>query len=60
MTEKDNWTKRGVEVDISVALAYWFYEILYKMQNITEAQRYFLFTLIIFVGFFLYFQWFKE
>jgi hypothetical protein len=60
LTEKDNWAKRGVGVTIVVALAYWFYTILYEMQDITEAQRYFLLTLIIFVGFFLYFQWFKE
>jgi hypothetical protein len=60
LTKKDNWAKRGVGVAIAVALAYWFYEILYKIQKITEAQRYFGLTLLIFVGFFMYFQWFKE
>jgi putative Mn2+ efflux pump MntP len=62
MKKKKDWTKIGVGVG-TLALLFSLFTWIYGIptsQSFTESTKYFSYTLVIFLGFFIYFQFFKD
>jgi len=60
--KKINWGKAGVLLTFIIAVCTLFGTILLMpiSTDFTEAQKYFVLSLVIFLAFFVYFQFFKD
>ena len=59
---KENNFESVTNILMVIALVAILWGFVFPMMegNVSEAQQYFIYTLLIFLGFFVYFQWFKK